>query len=87
LGALADYKSADDFVARAAAGAKAPPTGHSGHGAMVMQHGQAMGGMPGMSGMSHGDMPGMNHGATPGMSHGDMPGMPHGGAPQGEGHQ
>jgi hypothetical protein len=52
--AIADYKSADDFAARAAAAANAP----AGHG-----------GVSGMSGMQHGDMqamPGMQHGEAPG---------------------
>lgn len=51
--ALADYASAEDFAARAAADAKAPTGGHAG-----MQHGA-------MPGMSHGDMPGMQHGGAP----------------------
>jgi uncharacterized protein involved in copper resistance len=59
--ALADYASAEDFAARAAAEAKAPASGHAG-----MQHG-AMLGMPGMQhrGMDHGAMPGMQHGGAP----------------------
>ena len=50
--AVSDYKSSTDFAERAAAGAAPPPSSH--------------GGMPGMAGMAHHNMPGMQHGGAPG---------------------
>jgi hypothetical protein len=54
--AIEAYKSPDDFVARAAADASAPPSSHAGHGGHAgMQRGSMqMGG--GMAGMDHSAM-------------------------------
>jgi predicted small lipoprotein YifL len=69
--AIANYKGADDFAARALA--ETHSGGHDG-----MQHGSMpSGGMSGESGMQHG---GMQHGDMQGMA-----GMQHGGAPHGAG--
>lgn len=63
--ALESYKNLDDFAARAAVDANAPPIDHAGHA--------------GMQGMQHGAMPGMQPGATGGMQRGQpgMEGMDH----------